>query len=116
MVDKINSLNTIVNNMKKVFSLIILLILAQTVYAAGATPPKLVSAKLIKEAKYANKVAIKLNNEWRDIRKLIKKATKAHSNKDYKNSILFAEQALHQAKMSIEQHNKQKNNVRFLDE
>ena len=41
---------------------------------------------------------------------------KAHSNKDYKNSISFAEQAINQAKMSVEQHNKQKDNVRFLDE
>ena len=102
--------------MKKIFSLTILLILAQTVYSAGAVPPKLVSEKLIKEAKSVNKKAIKLKNEWRDTRKLIKKAMKAHSNKDYKNSISVAEQAINQAKMSVEQHNKQKDNVRFLDE
>jgi len=93
-----------------------LLILAQTVYSAGAVPPKSISEKLIKEAKSTNKIAIKLNNEWRDTRKLIKKAMKSHSNKDYKNSILFAEQALNQAKMSIEQHNRQKDYVRFLNE
>ncbi len=102
--------------MKKIFSLIILLILTQNVYSAGAVPLKLVSEKLIKEAKSVNKKAIKLKNEWRDVRKLIKKAMKAHSNKDYKNSISFAEQAINQAKMSVEQHNKQKDTVRFLDE
>tara|TARA_B100001996_G_scaffold133882_1_gene101924 strand:+ start:927 stop:1235 length:309 start_codon:yes stop_codon:yes gene_type:complete len=102
--------------MKKIFSLMILLIFAQTLYAAGATPLKLVSEKLIKEAKVENKKSIKLKNEWRDTNKLIKKSMKAHANKDYENSILFAEQALNQAKMSIEQHNKQKDNVRFLDE
>ena len=74
------------------------------------------SSALIKEAKSTNKIAIKLKNEWRDVRKLIKKASKAHTNKDYKKSINFAEQALNQAKMSIEQHNKQKDNYRFLDD
>ena len=74
------------------------------------------STALIKEAKTTNKIAIKLKNEWRDVRKLIKKATKAHKDKDYEKSINFAEQALNQAKMSIEQHNKQKNNYRFLDD
>ena len=74
------------------------------------------SSALIKEAKSTNKVAIKLKNEWRDVRKLIKKASKAHADKEYKKSINFAEQALNQAKMSIEQHNKQKDNYRFLDD
>ncbi len=74
------------------------------------------SSALIKEAKSTNKIAIKLKNEWRDVRKLIKKASKAHADKDYKKSINFAEQALNQAKMSIEQHNKQKGNYRFLDD
>lgn len=74
------------------------------------------SSALIKEAKSTNKVAIKLKNEWRDVRKLIKKASKAHADKNYEKSINFARQALNQAKMSIEQHNKQKNNYRFLDD
>ena len=74
------------------------------------------SSALIKEAKSTNKIAIKLKNEWRDVRKLIKQATKAHTNKNYEKSINLAEQALNQAKMSIEQHNKQKNNYRFLDD
>ena len=73
------------------------------------------SSALIKEAKSTNKIAIKLKNEWRDVRKLIKKASKAHADKNYEKSINFADQALNQAKMSIEQHKKQKNNYRFLD-
>ena len=47
--------------------------------------------------------------------KIIKKAEKAHSKKNYKMSVELAKKALNQAKMAIEQHNKQKDSYRFLD-
>ncbi|MBK46827.1 MAG: hypothetical protein CMD82_03120 [Gammaproteobacteria bacterium] len=74
------------------------------------------ASAVIKEAKSTNKKAIKLKNEWRDVRKLIKAAVKAHSEENYQKSMDLAEEALNQAKMSIEQYNKQKDNYRFLDD
>tara|TARA_B100000214_G_C23590572_1_gene456125 strand:- start:204 stop:512 length:309 start_codon:yes stop_codon:yes gene_type:complete len=102
--------------MKKISYALIIIISFLSVNIALLNTLEEKSSALIKEAKSTNKIAIKLKNEWRDVRKLIKKASKAHTNKDYKKSINFAEQALNQAKMSIEQHNKQKDNYRFLDD
>ena len=73
------------------------------------------SDQMIKKAQTKNKVAIKLKNEWRDTRKLIKSAKKAHANKDYVKALELAEEALNQATMAIEQHNSQKDKYRFLD-
>ena len=46
---------------------------------------------------------------------LIKKAKKAHNNKDYEKSITLARKALNEANMAFEQYEKQKDNYRFLD-
>ena len=73
------------------------------------------SDQMIKKAQAKNKVAIKLKNEWRDTRKLIKSAKKAHSNKNYVKALKLAEEALNQATMAVEQHNSQKDKYRFLD-
>ena len=73
------------------------------------------SDQMIKKAQTKNKVAIKLKNEWRDTRKLIKSAKKAHANKDYVKALELAEEALNQATMAVEQHNSQKDKYRFLD-
>ena len=103
--------------MMKIISYILIVILQFfSIYPILSNTLEAKSSALIKEATSTNKVAIKLKNEWRDVRKLIKKATKAHADKDYEKSINLAEQALNQAKMSIEQYEKQKNNYRFLDD
>ena len=73
------------------------------------------SDQMIKKAQAKNKIAIKLKNEWRDTRKLIKSAKKAHANKDYAKALELAEEALNQATMAVEQHNSQKDKYRFLD-
>lgn len=73
------------------------------------------SDQMIKKAQATNKIAIKLKNEWRDTRKLIKSAKKAHANKDYAKALELAEEALNQATMAVEQHNSQKDKYRFLD-
>ena len=73
------------------------------------------SDQMIKKAQAKNKVAIKLKNEWRDTRKLIKNAKKAHSKKNYVKALELAEEALNQATMAVEQHNSQKDKYRFLD-
>ena len=73
------------------------------------------SDQMIKKAQATNKIAIKLKNEWRDTRKLIKSAKKAHANKDYTRALELAEEALNQATMAVEQHNSQKDKYRFLD-
>tara|TARA_B100001287_G_scaffold232217_1_gene203239 strand:+ start:313 stop:621 length:309 start_codon:yes stop_codon:yes gene_type:complete len=102
--------------MKRISYILIIIISFLSVNLVYANTLEEKSSALIKEAKSTNKVAIKLKNEWRDVRKLIKKASKAHADKDYEKSINFAEQALNQARMSIEQHDKQKDNYRFLDD
>ncbi len=100
--------------MKKIILYLILCVISfNPVYADSSLSMK--SDQMIKKAQAKNKVAIKLKNEWRDTRKLIKKAKKAHSNKDYTKSIELAEEALNQATMAIEQHNSQKDRYRFLD-
>tara|TARA_Y100000996_G_C22348097_1_gene571602 strand:- start:461 stop:733 length:273 start_codon:yes stop_codon:yes gene_type:complete len=82
----------------------------------AATDDQGKSSQIIKEAKVAYKQVVKLNNAWRDTKKLIKQASEAHSKKNYKKSISLANQALNQSKMAIEQHNRQKDNYRFLDQ
>ncbi len=76
---------------------------------------KQLSKNLMAKAKAANDRAIKLKNEWRDTKKLIKKAKNLHKNKKYKESIEFSKKALNQASMSIQQHNKQKNSFQFFE-
>ena len=73
------------------------------------------SQNIISKAKAANDRAKKLKNEWRDTRKLIKKAKAVHKKKNYEESIRLATEALNQANMAIEQHNKQKNSYRFFE-
>ncbi len=73
------------------------------------------SDQMIKKAQATNKIAIKLKNEWRDTRKLIKSAKKAHAKKDYVKALELAEEALNQATMAVEQHSSQKDKYRFLD-
>ena len=51
------------------------------------------SDQMIKKAQATNKIAIKLKNEWRDTRKLIKSAKKAHANKDYAKAAIEFEKA-----------------------
>ena len=58
---------------------------------------------------------LKLKNAWRDTKKIIKNAKKAHTQKDYKKSTTLAKKALNEANMALEQYEKQKDNYRFLD-
>jgi GH25 family lysozyme M1 (1,4-beta-N-acetylmuramidase) len=62
-----------------------------------------------------NSKVIKLKNEWRNTRKLIKQANKAHNKKNYKQSIGFSKKALNEAKMALEQYKSQKDNYRFFE-
>ena len=62
-----------------------------------------------------NSKVIKLKNEWRDTRKLIKQANKAHNKKNYKKAIVFSKKALNEAKMALEQYKSQKDNYRFFE-
>lgn len=92
---------------------LVLILIINPVFAGDDDRTK--SNQLIKEAKSSYKQVVKLNNAWRDTKKLIKKASEAHEEKNYKKSISLANQALNQSKMAIEQHNRQKDNYRFLD-
>ncbi|MEC9205956.1 MAG: hypothetical protein VYE31_02040 [Pseudomonadota bacterium] len=102
--------------MKKTLFILGLLFLTQVGFAEDSEKNiKQVSKNLISKAKAANDRAIKLKNEWRDARKLIKKAKKLHKNKKYKEAIKASKNALNQANMSIQQYNKQKRSFRFFE-
>ncbi|MBS82913.1 MAG: hypothetical protein CMD65_02130 [Gammaproteobacteria bacterium] len=93
----------------------IFFILSLSVYADNSNNfSKKESEKIISQARAANSKAIKLKNEWRGTRKLIKKARTAHDKKNYKMSIKYANEALNQAKMAIEQHKSQQD-YRYFD-
>ena len=98
---------------KTIFFAILCVLLVSLVYADNNQSME--SDQMIKKAQATNKIAIKLKNEWRDTRKLIKSAKKAHANKDYTRALELAEEALNQATMAVEQHNSQKDKYRFLD-
>ena len=73
--------------MKKFISAILVVFLTQFVYAADEIiSDRKLSEKLLLEAKSMNSKVIKLKNEWRNTRKLIKQADKAHNKKNYKQS------------------------------
>ena len=93
----------------------ILLVFCFSVYADDSVKfSKQESERIISQAKIANGKAIKLKNEWRGTRKLIKKAKSEHEKKNYKVSIKLAKEALNQAKMAIQQHKSQQD-YRFFD-
>ena len=100
--------------MKKTIFFAILCVLSLNLTYADSNQ-SMKSDQMIKKAQAKNKIAIKLKNEWRDTRKLIKSAKKAHANKDYTKALELAEEALNQATMAVEQHNSQKDKYRFLD-
>ncbi len=102
--------------MKKLLVLFLLLFTTQFVLAekTGKTSEQM-SQALISKAKSANDRAKKLKNEWRGTRKLIKSAKSFHKNKNYTKSIELAAEALNQANMAIEQHNKQKDSYHYFE-
>ena len=73
------------------------------------------STKIIKEAEVKYNKVLKVKNAWRDTKKIIKNAKKAHKARDYKKSVTLAKKALNEANMAYEQYEKQKDNYRFLD-
>ena len=73
------------------------------------------SSKIIQQAEKNYKKVLKVKNAWRDTKKIIKSAKKAHKEKDYKKSVTLAKKALNEANMAYEQYKKQKDNYRFLD-
>ncbi|MDG2106561.1 MAG: hypothetical protein P8J94_03100 [Gammaproteobacteria bacterium] len=101
------------NIMNRFLVFLVLMIFINPIIASDAT--KQSSEKYISEAKKTYKKALKLNNAWRDTGKIIKKASKEHSKENYEKSVKLAKEALNQAKMAIEQHNKQRDSYRFLD-
>ena len=97
---------------KTIFFALLCILSVSLVYADNNQSME--SDQMIKKAQATNKIAIKLKNEWRDTRKLIKSAKKAHANKDYAKALELAEEALNQATMAVEQHNSQKDKYRFF--
>ena len=73
------------------------------------------SSKIIQEAEKKYKKVLQVKNAWRDTKKMIKNAKKAHKDQDYKKSVTLAKKALNEANMAYEQYEKQKDKYRFLD-
>ena len=73
------------------------------------------SSEIIQEAEKKYKEVLKVKNAWRDTKKIIKNAKKAHKEQDYKKSVTLAKKALNEANMAYEQYEKQKDKYRFLD-
>ena len=73
------------------------------------------SSQIIQEAEKKYKKVLKVKNAWRDTKKIIKDAKKAHKDQDYKKSVTLAKKALNEANMAYEQYEKQKDKYRFLD-
>ena len=73
------------------------------------------SSQIIQEAEKKYKKVLKVKNAWRDTKKIIKNAKKAHKDQDYKKSVTLAKKALNEANMAYEQYEKQKDKYRFLD-
>ena len=73
------------------------------------------SSKIIQEAEKKYKKVLQVKNAWRDTKKMIKNAKKAHKDQDYKKSVTLAKKALNEANMAYEQYDKQKDIYRFLD-
>ncbi len=101
--------------MRWLFIITALIFFSPTLNISANTYDEATSSKIIKEAEINYKKALKLKNAWRDTKKIIKKAKKAHSEKKYKESTVLAKKALNEANMAIEQYEKQKDNYRFLD-
>ncbi len=100
----------------KILSFIIMLFLITPVLIVNADSyNESTSSQIIKEAETNYKKVLKVKNAWRDTKKIIKKAKKAHNKKDYKTSTILAKKALNEADMAFEQYEKQKENYRFLD-
>ena len=73
------------------------------------------SSKIIQEAEKKYKKVLKVKNAWRDTKKIIKNAKKAHKEQNYEKSVTLAKKALNEANMAYEQYEKQKDKYRFLD-
>ena len=58
------------------------------------------SSKIIQQAEKNYKKVLKVKNAWRDTKKIIKKAKKAHKEKDFKKSVTLAKKALNEANMA----------------
>jgi starvation-inducible outer membrane lipoprotein len=98
--------------MKTIIKLAIASALALSLAACQSAPTKSLNQAnaAIKSAMTANGKAKKLNNEWRDTGKIIKKARKAKGKGDFDKAVKLAGKAERQAKNAVVQYHEQKNN------
>ena len=101
--------------MKKIFLISLFMILMPISNIDANQFDEQTSSKIIQQAEKNYKKVLKVKNAWRDTKKIIKKAKKAHKEKDFKKSVTLARKALNEANMAYEQYKKQKDNYRFLD-
>ena len=79
------------NIMNRFLIFLVLIIFISPIQASNDTEQS--SKQYISQAKKTYKQALRLNNAWRDTSKIIKKAEKAHSKKNYKMSVELAKKA-----------------------
>jgi len=95
--------------------IVLILFLIPSSNVLASTYDKKTSAEIIKQAEDSYKKVLKVKNAWRDTKKIIKNAKKAHREQNYEESITLGKKALNEALMAYEQYEKQKDNYRFLD-
>ena len=101
--------------MKALFIFLVMIMMTPVVSYSADVYNESTSSNYIKQAETNYKKVVKVKNPWRDTKKIIKSAKKAHNKKDFKKSITLAKKALNEANMALEQYEKQKDNYRFLD-
>ncbi len=97
--------------MKTIIKLAVACALALSLAACESTPTKsLNDANMaIQAATKANGAAKKVNNEWKNTTKFIKKARKAKNKGDFDKAVKLAGIAERQAKNAVTQYHEQKN-------
>ena len=71
------------------------------------------SSKIIQEAEKKYKEVLKVKNAWRDTKKIIKNAKKAHKEQNYEKSVTLAKKALNEANMAYEHTRSKRINIVF---
>ena len=97
--------------MKTIIKLAVACALALSLAACQSAPTKSLSDAnmAIKSAMTANGKAKKVNNEWKNTAKFIKKARKAKAKGDFDKAVKLAGKAERQAKNAVAQYHEQKN-------
>ena len=95
-------------HMKTLNSLVLAALIAAAPLASQAATDAAASTAAIAAAEQARKAAAKVEGEWRDVGKILKKAKQAADKGDYATAVKLADKARDQAEMGYQQATEQK--------